>query len=78
VDADQRKPLLDGIAAMASDLQTEWPMLPSIAGREVRLTPPVGASLHVDDTSFGVGRHEREGATLTISSAGVVRYLARP
>jgi diacylglycerol kinase family enzyme len=78
VGVDQRKPLLDGIAAMASDLQAEWPTLPSIAGREVRLTPPAGVSLHVDDTPFRVGPHAREGATLTISSAGVVRYLARP
>ena len=78
VGADDRGPLLDGIAAMASDVQAEWPTLESIAGREVRLTPPSGVSLHVDDTTFAVGRDGARGTTLTISSAGVVRYLARP
>jgi diacylglycerol kinase family enzyme len=77
VDAERREPLLDGIAAMSTDMRADWPTLASIVGREVRLTPPSGVSLHVDDSPFEVRQGGAEGPTLTISWAGVVRYLAR-
>ena len=78
IGAEDRAPLLDGIRGDGLGCAGRLADTRVIVGREVRLTPPSGASLHVDDTPFAVGLDGVRGTTLTISSAGVVRYLARP
>jgi diacylglycerol kinase (ATP) len=77
IDAGRRDALLHAIAARASDGRAEWPDIPTVTGRMVRLVPPAGAPLHIDDSTWD--RPEGDDAhdePLSIGLAGKARYLA--
>ena len=78
IDPTRRQPLVDGIEARTFDLPAGWPTFASVAGREVRLTPPAGVSLHIDDSTFEASTSPSPPRTLRIMAAGAVHYLARP
>jgi diacylglycerol kinase family enzyme len=70
VDASRRDALLEGLAAEAFDRTEPWPAFPTLRGSTVRLTPPAGIALHVDDE-----RWEPADDELTIELAGKVRCV---